>query len=503
MADQLLAERRLQHNGHVPPAAVVSSAAVLTADRQLLLTVQPWQQDVWGYFHTLGTFRYAILWHAQTMSRVRLTVASVVPGGGEPVVMTEGAAVDLMRSFFGGTAGQSQYLSRMDTQIQCAGEGFVVAEEDEVTGDRRWSVVSIRQLRVTSRKLSTGAMGDLWEMQYAPGMWRVLGENTLVFRQWHEDAEYNYLPDSPARAALADMRIIDMLQRRIVAQAVSRLAANGILLYPNDAVFPVNPKYKDEPDPFSAELLDLAKVAIAEPGSATAAMPFMLKLPAELIEKWRHLDFSNPFDQYLLPILEFAYDRLATAMNMPKEVVSGMGDTSHWNAWTLDEQGVELHIKPPAEELCAGITRAWLHPALLASGEPITTPDGAQIVCWYDTGQLDVPPDRSAAADSAFDRQMISPRAYRREKGFSEADQPTKDEMALQLELQLAKDPASAPTVIKELTGQTVSVPAPAAGTSPPGPGGEQPAPPAPQPAPAAGPPTPPSADAPQPAKPA
>jgi hypothetical protein len=320
----------------------------------------------------------------------------------------------------------------------------------------------------------------LWQIEVDEGVWKTLPYETHVFKQWYPDAEKSWRPDSPARASLGALRVLRMLHNRVIAMSVSRLASNGILLYPQEVTFPPKPGYEGTPDPFTAEWLDIASKVIDNPGSALAAIPMPLKVPHSYIESFKHLDFANSYDERIAELINLYYDKLAIGMNMPKEVVTGMGGTNHWNAWQLDEQGITVHIAPAAELITQGVTKGWLHPALKAVGEKTRTPDG-EIIVWYDTSELVVPPDRSAAADSAYDRQEISGKAYRREKGFAEGDKPTKQELREQLLLQMSKDATSAPVAIEELTGT------PVAGATT-GPGGEDDGTPASQPTPATGP---------------
>jgi hypothetical protein len=454
--------------------------------RALRLNKYPWQSTLWNYYRDgIGAFKYAMLWHSQTMSRVRLTAAISEPGGDEPTPITEGPAVDAMLDFYGGPSGQSQYMGQMDLQLQIPGEGYVVGEEDPDDSSKKiWCVKSNAEMQVVSGKKKRGGTTDLWSVQIDEGVWKTLPEESVVFRQWIPDPERGWRPDSPARGALRTMQLIDMLERRVMAQAVSRLAMNGVLKIASEITFPINPDFKDAHDPFIAEWLDIAGKAIENPGSALAAMPLPLKIPAQYFDKIEHLEFANTFDERLMEILRFAYDSLAVAMNMPKEVMTGMGDTSHWNAWSLDEQGIETHIKPPAEQLVQGLTKTYLKPWLRAAGAPLFDSSGAEFIVWYDTSELDVPPDLSAAADAAYDRQAITRKEYATAKGFSGEALPTKSELREQLLLQMAKDPANAPAAIEELTGS------PVAGAST-GPGGVDGGTPSTQPTPATGPRTP------------
>lgn len=486
MAD-LLTRRR--SDARRPPGfgrnALTAAAAIVQPSRFMRLNKYPWQTELWNFYRDgVGAFKYAMLWHSQTMSRVRLTAAISEPGGDEPTPVTDGPAAQAMAEFYGGPSGQSQYMGAMDLQLQVPGEGWVVGEEDpDDPSQKVWCVKSAEEIDVTSGKTKSGS-GDVWRIQYDEGAWRPLGPETHVFRQWIPDPERGWRPDSPARGALTTLRVITLLERRVMAQAVSRLAMNGFLKYASEISFPVNPEFANAPDPFIAEIMDIAGKAIENPASALAAIPLPIKIPAEFFDKFEHVEFANPFDERQMELMQFFYDVLATDMNMPKEVVTGMGGTSHWNAWSLDEQGIETHIKPPAESICQGLTKAYLKPWLRAAGAPLYDSSGAEFIVWYDTSELDVPPDLSAAADAAYDRQAITRKEYAAAKGFSGENLPKKNELREQLLLQLAKDPTSAPTAIEELTGS------PVAGAST-GPGGVDDGAPASQPTPATGPRTP------------
>lgn len=464
------------------PSTLVSSAAILRPSRLLRLTDFEWQRELWDFYGSLEELRFAMLWHSQTMSRVRLTAARITPDGEEPELLTDGIAVDLMRDFFGGTSGQSDYLKEMDVQLGVPGEGYVVAHDDE-EGNRHWAVKAKDEIRVGSGRVFIDGRAktvDIWQVEVDEGAWQDLPYESLVFRQWRPSARKHYLPDSPAKAALNTMRVLRMLDRRVIAMSVSRLASNGILLYPQEVTFPAKPGFEKEADPFTAEWIDIAGKVIADPGSALAAIPLPMKVPKEYIDSFKHMDFANSYDERLMELINLYRDRLATGMNVPKEVIMGMGDTSHWNAWTLDEQGIKVHVAPEAELICGGVTQGWLHPAMKLAGEPIIDSDGARIICWYDTSELNVPPNRAESAELAHDKFAITTEAYLREKGLDIADMPDPKQLREQILLAMAKDPAQAGAAIDAL-----ELPGPPVAGATTGPGGvddgaaDEPAPPA------------------------
>lgn len=466
---------------------LTASASIVVPNRVLRRTNYEWQNELWGFYHTLEGFRYAMLWHSQTMSRVRLTAAIALPGGDEPEPITEGPAAEAMKQFFGGASGQSQYMRSMDIQLNVPGEGWVFAYPDEEDpGQLCWHVKATAEVNTIGGKaMVDGRMKtvQLWQIEVDEGVWKTLPFETIAFKQWFPDAEKSWRPDSPARASLNVMRVLRMLHNRVIAMSVSRLASNGLLLYPQEVTFLPKPGFENELDPFTAEWLDIAGKVIDNPGSALAALPMPIKVPQQYIKDFTHMDFANTYDEKLTGLIDLYYDKLSIGMNMPKEVVTGMGDTSHWNSWQLDEQGITVHISPGAELMTQGVTKGYLHPWLRAANEPTRT-DKGEIIAWYDTSELVIPPDRSAAAEDALGAGGITMAAYRREKGFSEADAPKgKEALREVILLHMAMtDPTNGPAALEELTGT------PLAGASS-GPGGEGDGTPASQPTPAGGPP--------------
>jgi hypothetical protein len=453
-----------------------------------------WQNEAWNFYRSNGTLQFGVNWRAQAVSRVRLLAAVVQRDGEEPEPLPpEHPASVLISEYFNGTPGQSLFLQNSVKQLDVAGEWYVVIYDDpfDEDGGRSYHVKSKSELRVGSGRVNVGVgrskTVDVWECLIEAGMWKQLPPETLVFRIWNPDPQYSYMATSTVNAAARYLRLIDLMERRIMAQAVSRLASNGVLLYPQEQTFIPKPDFdpKSGLDPFTHEWLNIAGKTIDNPGSALAALPLPVKVPKDLIQYWQHMDFANPYDEHVMEVLQYLYDRLATSVNIPKEMVTGLGDTSHWNAWALDESAVKIHIDPDVELICHGVTRGYLQPGLKAMGLSTLTPNG-EIVCWYDSSELVKPADMSAAAEEAYRADEISGDAYRRLKGMDPSDKPDKTALREQLLLKMAKDPTNGPAAIEELTG------APVAGAST-GPGGEEAGTPAPEPTPAAGPPDQPS----------
>jgi hypothetical protein len=354
-----------------------------------------------------------------------------------------------MTTLGGGVAAQAQLMSAMATQLAVPGEGYLVGET--INGVEQWAVRSTDEVRA-----ARGHYEVIDESSVNSGaQWRPLGSDSLVTRVWRPHKRYHYMADSPARAARSTMRELELVNRHIVSQYLSRLASAGVWFVPSEVTFPVREEFADAPDPFMAEWIEIAAEAIRTPGTAAATVPIPIKVPEELIGKFQHLDFTMKLDEKILEKRESAIKRLATQLNLPAEVLLGMGDVNHWGQWMLEESAVKTNIAPEAELICQALTTGYLQPRLKASG----VEDFAQWVVWYDMSELTLRPDRSDDAVQLYDRLEINGAALRRETGFDEADKPTDEELKEQgLKIIIKTLPSGAGSALSELTGEPVSI---------------------------------------------
>lgn len=461
--------------------ALLASAQLLTGFGDPLIQKKGWQSEAWDFYHALGEFYYGVTWKANALSRVRLVAAKLSPGGDEPEILrddqvddpgeeaSEGEdaettkpktkltdqdrkVVQIVERFGGGIGGQAAIMKSLCVQLSVPGEGFVVGEQtplgDGMTlSEPKWSVKSSDEIRAkdrgTTNKTPTKFISRIgpgikraeskYEVQVEENSWVPLSGESIICRVWNPDEQFHWRATSAALAALPILREIDLYNRRIIADLISRLASNGILIIPQEATFPVNPAFKDAADPFVAELIDIASKAIKNPGSASAAIPIPIKVPAELVDKFIHLTFAAAFDQGILDARDRAIRRLAVTMEQPEEVLTGVQNVNHWTAWQIDESGIKIHIAPMAEIMVHGFSTGYLDPMMQVLGIPPVAEDGSRYVMWYDVSELTAKPDLGDAADTAHGDGSISDSAYRREKGFSESDAPDDEQLKKQV----------------------------------------------------------------------
>lgn len=409
--------------------SVTASAAVIPPRRMHDPEYTSEQDQLWDYYQRLEEFSAAVNWKANAISRVRLIAAEFLPGGDEPIPITEGPIAELVSEFAGGIGGQSQILGETAIHLNVPGEGWLCGVED-IFGERTWKVYSADELRIRD-----GA----YQIKIGEGVraWESLPEDTLVVRFWRPHPRWGWRATSRAAYALGAMKELDLINRRIIAETISRMAANGVILYDRGKLsFPElpTPVSAESVDPFAQLLVDVGSKGVADPTSAQAT----IKIPigadlgdsdVKISDLIHVIDLSNPFSERMLDQRGAAVTRLATALDIPAEQLTGLGNMNHWGAAQIEEAGIKVHITPDMEMICHAFTEGFLYPTLEAEGRELVGPRGGKPVIWYDPSEIVMRPDRSQVALEAYDRGELSGPALLRELGFSENDQPDEAEL--------------------------------------------------------------------------
>jgi len=416
------------------------------------------------HYDTVGEFRFGVNWLSNAMSRVNLTAARPpLQVGDEPTPIrtdsdspeeytkAQRRAAELVEYIAGGSIGQGQILGEFGQHLSVAGFGWLIAEpdlEDEDADEyETWGVYSQDAVKVESNKvmMATGGSGS--------DGWRVVHPSALVVKCWRRHPRRPWEPDAPVRAVLGILDQIDLLSAHITATGRSRLAGAGMMAIPTEAEFPPAPIPEDGSTPldpfdyFVENLVETMTVPIRDRDNASSVVPLVVQIPGEYIDKLKHLSFSTPFDAQAKELLTDAIKRLALGLDMPPEILMGMGGVNHWTAWQVEETAVTLHIEPAAEVVCAALTEGYLRAALEAEGLPTN-----EAIVWYDTSDLTSPPDKSGNVVLAYDRNEVSAAALRRELGLGEDDKPDDAEFRKRVLLELARAaPVLAPALLAEV----------------------------------------------------
>lgn len=440
----------------VDPRILVGAAQTLTgaARETYALQYKTWQEEMWEFTRSIGEFGSVMDWFSSGISRMHLTAAIQRPGTREPEMIDKGPAADLVNNLvINAVGGETQYLYKWGRHLGVAGVGYFIGEDhfDDAQTPRTFEVKSARQIRrsekpfrdpVTGRIVRGGDGKPLmagFDVQTAPDTWRQLSPSSLVGRIYRPDDEFDFNVTSWARPAITTLREIDLYNRHIIATLLSRLVFNGILFIPSEVTFPVNPQFKDAPDPFIAEIVAIASRGIRDPGSPASAIPLPLRVPAEFIDKFVHLIIATGIDPKVIEARANALANLSKQLPAPPEAMQGKSEMNHWNAYVDSEDNIKYIFGSTIEILVGGLTEKYLWPMLRAGGESIDAPDGGRLIMWYDASDLVAKPDNSANAIDARDRMIIDDEAYRTAISLDDADAPTDDELRKMLLVQSAR----------------------------------------------------------------
>ena len=434
-----------------PPARSRADALIAASTRMTgkkisrgQATQEAWQQEAIELYSEVGELRYVANVQANAASRANLFVGRFVPGQEWPEPVEEGELpAEVFQAFGGGPLGRAELIRRLFVQMFVAGDGYLLGlppwildDGDYIdpallrVSDLSWHVMSTNEVQITKGELTI----DL-------GMGKpkkCMTEHAVVVRVWRPNPFRWWQADSPVRANLPILREIVGLTKHVSASIDSRLAGAGILLMGDSfsllAGQSPDPDDAAQADPIMGALMDAMLTAIKDRDAASAVMPIILQGPDEAIDKVRHLTFSTPFDSSTKDLRDEAIRRLALGLDTPPEVLLGLGQSTHWNAWIIEDQSVKTHIDPNLALVCDALTRDYLWPVL----ESLNVQNFRDYAVWWDSTSLTQRADRSKEAVELFDRRQLSGEALRRETGFDESDAPLVD-VALEMVLDLVR----------------------------------------------------------------
>jgi hypothetical protein len=428
------------------PRILVGAAQTLTgaAREQYALQYKTWQDEMWEFTRSIGEFGSVMDWFSSGISRMHLVAATQKPGIREPEMTDTGPAAEIIDNLVvNARGGETQYLYKWGRHLGVAGVGYFIGEDqvDDIDGDNRvFEVKSAKQIRRSQKPFRDPITGQIvrgadgkplltgFDVQVAPNEWRQLAPSSLVSRIYRPDDELDYNVTSWARPAITTLREIDLYNRHIIATLLSRLVFNGFLFIPSEVTFPVNPQYKDASDPFIAELIAIASRGIRDPGSPASAIPVPLRVPAEFIEKFKHLIIATGIDPKVIEARAAALGNLSKQLPAPPEAMQGKSDLNHWNAYVDSEDNIKYIFGSTIEIFVGGLTEKYLWPMMRAAGVDIRS-NGGRSVVWYDASDLVAKPDNSQNAIDARSRMTIDDEAYRKVIGLDSADEPADDEL--------------------------------------------------------------------------
>lgn len=443
------------------PGPVIASAVLASRTSGLakMLKGTDWSGLAWQYYDTVPELRYGATWISNALSRARLYVG--MPDGdgqSEPVPVETPLILDILNQLGGGFSGQAELLRRVAIHLTIPGETYIIGV-DTAFG-RKWLAVSADELTMRGT--------DIF-VTLTPGDAPTLLEPTtsLIIRVWRPHARDGLKPDSPTRALLPVLKELVELSAHVAATIESRLAGAGVFIVPESATSTNPGGGEGDPlvdDPFVADLIDAMVTPTQDRDSAASIVPMVIKVPDGSVDNFKHITFATEFDERVEALREAAQKRVAIGMDMPFEILLGLGDSNHWSAWQIEESAVKIHIEPLLGLICDALTEQYLRPALAAAG----VAGADELVIWYDTSELVLRPNQGPEARELYDKGLLSGDATRRASGFSDEDAPSDEETIRRLVINtITQNPELAPQLLPQISsGDRAALPQIAGPTS-------------------------------------
>lgn len=194
-----------------------------------------------------------------------------------------------------------------------------------------------------------------------------------------------------------------------------------ILYIPDDLDFPAptDPSAATAGD-FMEQIMSAFIAPIADEGNASAVAPIVLTGPrADKGSGIEVISIDRDAQRLLQTRGETALRRIAQGINVPVEVVFGLGQANHWGAGQIEIQTFRQYIAPLAEAIVESITAAYHRPSLLAAG--MSAAEVAEEVIWYDDSVFAPEPTQTT---EGYQLGLITADAWRTAHGFSDDDAP-------------------------------------------------------------------------------
>ena len=404
-------------------AAGVSYPGLMSRRNRSPIQKKAWQRESWEMFEAVGEFAFGNIWQSNVCSRARFAVKERQADGTLKALPPKHPGVIALNQLTGGPEGQGEFIRMATLHLGAAAECYLVnrkmAPEDapmrDVSEDEYvWEVVGTEEINDN---------GEVWTLTYENGRVVTLGEKDTVIRIWMPHPRNRFNAFSLSKSALPILREIRGFDMHIQAQQDSRLSGNGLVLFPAEMSLKPPQSYDVGPNPTPADIItaifiDAATMSKEIRGTAESQVPVAMSVPGEFIDKVRHIKFWTEFDDKVVDSRNKSLVRLATTIDLPKEVVTGTGDMNRWGAWQVEESSIKVHIEPKLEMLAGLITREYLQPGL----------NNDKLVVTVDTAILRLRPNRSKEALELNDRGMLNTAATLRETGFDPETDTMSDE---------------------------------------------------------------------------
>lgn len=384
----------------------------------------PWQKEAWRQYDICGELRFATQWISNAISLADMYAAEVDPATGLVGDRTDNAQVQaVVASIFGGMARKPQAQSTIGTNWQIAGEVYILIRPRGAGLPDEWLIMSSTEIE------EKGGAGFEY-LDPVTGKRIPVQPRDKLIRLWNPHPSRQVHADSAVRSALPVLREIERTSQHIAAGLVSRIALNGVWFLPEELDFAQGDDDPAGPTGLMELLAKAGEAAMRDVGQPSSQMPVIVPIPSDMREFISDpIRLDSAIAQEILDLRNTAIRRLATALDMPAEIMTGMGESNHWNAWQIEEATYKIHVAPVLDRLSSALTSEYLHPILAQMG--VANPE--RYVIEFDTAEIISRPNRTEELMVMWRERLISDDYMRAEAGVPDSAAPDDDEAARRL----------------------------------------------------------------------
>lgn len=436
--------------GQVQRQQAITAAAMTLdiADRKVIKRLksqrQDWQDEAWECYDTSPLVGFASDFTANALSRLRFfigwqadvsdfpsEVKTESPPEGMPMAVYEEATRILARLDQG--QGLMEMARKAAYGLTIPGELYVLGREvkNEETGEisERFDAYSTSELDLSKAESGTiairtapGAEGEREEID---------ADTSVFFRVWRPHPRYGQLASTPMRRILEQCEEQALLRRYMRGASRSRLNS-GVFLVPEE--WELGPKHNQREgelqgyDRLGDEMVESFAMGIDSEASAANVVPFVLHAKADTLDKAKLITFGRDFDKLALDMRKRLDEEIATGIDLPDQVLLGLGDVKFRNAEVITSEQFKLHLEPLAIVWVRALTIGFLLAMLEQNGVPAEV--ARQFTIWYDSAAVTSQTDQTESSNFGYENELLSAQTWRQVNNYTEEDAPDEDEKA-------------------------------------------------------------------------
>lgn len=380
--------------------ALVAAASTRRIERGTVVRSEsPDAEGLFDLVDRCGPVKYAIDVKENAASKIHYYPARIIDPREEPEPIEDGPAMEE----FDRLGDVAALVSRGVGQLSVTGECYLVGQErDDLEGFQIWSSIEWDKQTGYQGRLKADAVQPLRDSDFSARIWR----SALRRRE---------LPDSPLRSVAEEVEQLILLRGMVTAITWSRLSAK-ILAVPSELEI-ANPDPTATQSSFMQNLTETMMAAVTDNQSASRVVPLVIRGPGERLAQIEVIDLIRDMPEWVPDLMEKVLRQVATGLNLPAEILTGMGDINHWGQWLIDDSTRLNHVDPDVLLMLEGFSTAFLQPALEGR-----VPNPTEFVIWRDYSDLT---SRTLTIDEAIALRTlgtISDEALRRIADLSDED---------------------------------------------------------------------------------